>query len=182
MAKFTFFKGTPVGGTHVKRRKGRLKGEKGTRAAAQLFSASYSGQKGVAANLKELKERFPGAFAVALFEEAVRIMEISVKERVPRDTNLLAASARVKPPKTSIRPTVVMDYNTPYALKQHEKHFSKAKYLENPVKEAQPKILSNLAIGTIVNANRKRGVSQLKEWKPKGIKVKPKSERKWRGQ
>jgi hypothetical protein len=59
------------------------------------------------------------------------------KKIVPLDTGTLMRSGTVeaKPEDKS----VITSFNTPYALKQHEAHKSKSKYLERPFLELKDK-------------------------------------------
>jgi len=86
-------------------------------------------------NLKILKKLVPEAFAAALLDQAVMIMDKSVPE-APRLTGDLRRSAKVTAPKTSKQPEAGLSYNMPYALKQHETHKSKSKFLERPYNES----------------------------------------------
>lgn len=52
---------------------------------------------------------------------------------VPVDTGTLRRSGTIKTNANLLMTTI--SYNTPYALKQHEEHKSKAKYLERPFNE-----------------------------------------------
>lgn len=55
------------------------------------------------------------------------------QKRVPVDTGTLRRSGTIKTSANTL--TTTISYNTPYALKQHEEHKNKAKYLERPFNE-----------------------------------------------
>ena len=55
------------------------------------------------------------------------------KQECPVDTGTLRNSGAVQ--KSTKDKTVTISFNTPYALRQHEEHKSKAKYLERPFNE-----------------------------------------------
>tara|TARA_R100000329_G_scaffold139053_2_gene120746 strand:+ start:4363 stop:4836 length:474 start_codon:yes stop_codon:yes gene_type:complete len=152
MAKFKIF-GTMIGDTPVKKRVSGL--------SAHLFSGNVSGFERMKKNLDISSKQLEHAVACALFDEAVKIMDKSQK-LVPVDTGRLKGSALVKPPRTVKRPESSLSYNTEYALRQHEEHSSKSKYLERPVQAAIPGMNRRLKKGITKHAERGTKVSSLK--------------------
>lgn len=84
----------------------------------------------------DVKVYFNSDLAIDVVEKAAlrglrklaKVIEGESGKLVPRDTGALARSVL-----TQQRDGVVsISYNTPYALRQHEEHNSKAKYLERP--------------------------------------------------
>lgn len=55
------------------------------------------------------------------------------KQQCPVDTGTLRNSGAIQ--KSTADKTVTISFNTPYALRQHEEHKNKAKYLERPFNE-----------------------------------------------
>jgi len=131
MARFKIFdvKEKDIGSTPIKK---KTSGKKSTGLRGSLFGGDVSGFKQLKKNLNITEKAFKHALAAAIFDESVKIMNISQK-LVPVDQEDLKKSAEVKPPKTLKRPTSSLSYNTPYALRQHEEHSSKSKYLERPM-------------------------------------------------
>mgnify|MGYP003149562792 CR=1 FL=1 len=109
-----------------------------------LIGAQMAGFDQAKHNLKQIKKRFPHAFAAALLEQGIMIMDKSVP-LAPRLTGDLRRSAKVTAPKTTKRPEVGLGYNVEYALVQHETHRSKSKFLERPYNESLPGAAKRLA-------------------------------------
>ena len=169
MAKFKEFK---VEGLRKSTKKKLSKGESaGFRGS--LFGASVDGIKSVLKNLDILEDAAKDAFAAAILDEAVRVMNLSQKI-VPVDKTDLKKSAVVKAPKTNKRPEATMSYNTPYALWQHEHHAGSEKnpgpragYLSNPMKSSVKGMDRRLANGTRKHAAKGTRLSDLKTVKYK---------------
>jgi len=133
-----------------------------------LFGASVDGLKKLNKDFDKATEVLLNAFAAALFDESVRVMDASQKI-VPVDSRDLKRSAIVKPPRTLKRPETSLSYNTPYALYQHEHHAGsaknpgpRAKYLEGPMQEASKGMDKRLARGVKKHARKGTKISQLK--------------------
>ena len=153
--KWTLNDVSPVGKT-----RGGLKGS--------LFGHSVEGLKQLHKDFDKATEALLHAYAAALFDESVRVMNKSQKI-VPVDSRELKRSAIVKPPKTLKRPETSLSYNTPYALYQHEHHAgseknpgSRAKYLERPMKDAASGMEKRLVRGVKKHARKGTKISQLK--------------------
>lgn len=145
-----------------------------------LKGALYGGK---VTDLNHLLKRLEGsseviqnAFAAALFDESVRVMNASQKI-VPVDSRDLKRSAIVKPPRTLKRPETSLSYNTPYALYQHEHHAGseknpgpRAKYLEGPMQESANGMDKRLARGLRKHARKGTKVSSLKPKTYKGAR------------
>ena len=151
MAKFKIF-GTMIGDTPVKKRVSGL--------SAHLFSGNVSGFERMKKNLDISSKQLEHAVACALFDEAVKIMDKSQK-LVPVDTGKLKCSALVKPPKTLSRPESSLSYNTVYALRQHEEHSSKSKYLEKPIQAASSGMNRRLKKGITKHAKQGTKITSL---------------------
>lgn len=152
MAKFKIF-GTKVGDTPVKKRVSGL--------SSHLYSANVSGFERMKKNLDISSKQLQHAIACAMFDEAVKIMDKSQK-LVPVDTGELKGSALVKPPQTLIRPESSLSYNTEYALRQHEEHSSKSKYLERPIQAAASGMNRRLKKGITKHAKDGTKIGHLK--------------------
>lgn len=113
-------------------------------------------------NLKVLKKLAPEAFAAALLDQGIMIMDKSVPE-APRLTGDLRRSALVKAPKTTKRPEVGLSYNVEYALIQHETHKSRSKFLERPYNESLPKAPGNIADNVRKHLKKGTKLSSLKD-------------------
>jgi len=164
MSKFKEFN---VPGLHrAAKRKSREDKSVGFRGS--LFGVSIHGIKDVLKNLDILEEAAKDAFAAAILDEAVRVMNES-QTIVPVDLETLKESAVVKAPKTNKRPEATMSYNTRYALWQHEHHAGSEKnpgpragYLANPMRRAAKGMDRRLAKGTRKHAARGTRLSDLK--------------------
>jgi|TARA_R110000824_G_scaffold31342_5_gene102136 hypothetical protein len=153
--KYTLDETSPVGKT-----KSGLKGS--------LFGASVDGLKKLHKDFDKVTEALLHAYAAALFDESVRVMNASQK-LVPVDSRDLKRSAIVKPPRTLKRPETSLSYNTPYALYQHEHHEGsvknpgpRAKYLEGPMQESSKGLENRLVRGVKKHARKGTKVSSLK--------------------
>jgi len=72
--------------------------------------------------LRNLKEGFPSEVEKVLYQEAWRVMGISIKE-APIDTGRLRASARVDMPiRDGNRISIRLSYNTDYARYVHDRN------------------------------------------------------------
>lgn len=60
------------------------------------------------------------------------------KKQVPVDTGTLMRSGTVE--ENEGEKSFTISFNTPYAMRQHEHHSSKSKYLERPFLENKPKL------------------------------------------
>ncbi len=141
-----------IGDTPVKKRVSGL--------SAHLFSGNVSGFERMKKNLDISSKQLEHAVACALFDEAVKIMDKSQK-LVPVDTGKLKGSALVKPPKTLNRPESSLSYNTAYALRQHEEHSSKSKYLEKPIQAASSGMNRRLKKGITKHAKQGTKITSL---------------------
>ena len=139
MAKFKIFN-TDVG------KRVTVKKPAGVGFKGSLFSVASSDFKTTEKNFEAMDEALQHALAAALHDEAVKIMNKSQK-LVPVDTGELKRSARVSAPKTLKRPESNLSYNTVYALRQHEEHSSKSKYLERPILASQRGLKRRLNTG-----------------------------------
>lgn len=169
MSKFKSFKikNGPSAGLRspvVKRAKG---------LGASLFGGSVNGIEESLKGLDITSEAILDAFAAAVHEEAIRVMNKS-QEIVPVDTGKLKESAVVKAPKTNKRPESSMSYNTDYALAVHETHAGSVKnpgpragYLLNPIRAASMGLEGRLAAGTRKHAAKGTTLNQLKDKKYK---------------
>ena len=164
MAKFKEFK-VPGLFTATKKKlsKGKSAGFKGA-----LYGVSVDGIKDVLKNMDILEEAAKDAFAAAIHDEAVRVMEKSQKI-VPVDQGDLKRSAMVKPPKTNKRPEASLTYNTPYALFQHEHHAGSEKnpgpragYLARPMRDSAKGMDRRIAKGTREHAAKGTRLGDLK--------------------
>ena len=140
-------------------------GKTGTRYGATL-SIDWTGFDEVRANIKTIAERYPVEMGRVLREEAVAIMDKSLS-LCPYDqdnehddgTPHLNDTAQISGPYYQDENTaVILSYDTPYAVLQHEvqEYHHDApeqwKYLEHPMNERVPYMASNLARG--VNLER----------------------------
>ena len=141
-----------IGDTPVKKRVSGL--------SAHLFSGNVSGFERMKKNLDISSKQLQHAVACALYDEAVKIMDKSQK-LVPVDTGKLKGSALVKPPKTLNRPESSLSYNTAYALRQHEEHSSKSKYLEKPIQAASSGMNRRLKKGITKHAKQGTKITSL---------------------
>ena len=169
MAKFKSFKikNGPSAGQRspvVKRAKG---------LGASLFGGTVNGIKESIEGLDITSEAILDAFAAAVHEEAIRVMDQS-QNIVPVDTGKLKESAVVKAPKTNKRPESSLTYNTDYALIVHETHAGSAKnpgpragYLLNPMRAASAGLESRLAEGIRKHAAKGTRLNHLKDKKYK---------------
>ena len=155
MAKFKIFN-TSVG-SRVTVKKPSGGGFKGS-----LFSVASSDFKTTEKNFEAMDEALQHALAAALHDEAVKIMNKSQK-LVPVDSGELKQSALVSAPKTLKRPESNLSYNTVYALRQHEEHSSKSKYLERPMLESQKGLKRRLNTGIKKHIKAKTKVGDLSD-------------------
>jgi hypothetical protein len=96
-------------------------------------------------------EQYKAAVAAAVYQEAVQVANVSVKQ-VPVDTGRLRASFWLAPPESLDNPVVRAGYGTDYALYVHERtdvshakrqkgggmaESGKAKFLEDPINDAK---------------------------------------------
>lgn len=118
-----------------------------------MITIEVKGTEKLRRALAELGERALFEAGKALYAEAELIMTES-KKQCPVDTGTLRSTGYVEEPEHSgDQATVQMGYGgpaAPYAVVQHErldfKHkVGKAKYLEDPVKAAAPKLPRALA-------------------------------------
>jgi hypothetical protein len=140
-------------------------GPTGTRYGAKL-SIDWTGFDEVRANLKTIAERYPVEMGVVLEKEAGAIMAKSVmicpydEDNGHQDgTPHLNETANISDPIYDQKVTsVILSYDTPYAVLQHEVreyHHDEPeswKYLEIPMNERAPFIAANMARG--VNLER----------------------------
>lgn len=164
MAKFKIF-GTKVG------ERPTVKTVAGFRSS--LFNGGIGGFKTSAKNLDITEKQLQHAIAAALFDEAVKVMNKSQKlvpvgpgktrggDFIPGGE--LKRSAIVKAPKTIKRPESNLSYNTVYALRQHEEHSSKSKYLERPILESQAGMNRRLKKGIEKHARAGTKINQLSD-------------------
>ena len=163
MARFKIFN-TAVGKRVTVKKASGFKGS--------LFSVSTSDFKTTEQNFEAMDEALQHALAAALFDEAVKIMNKSQK-LVPvgpgkvRGGKFIAGgelkrSARVAAPKTLKRPESNLSYNTPYALRQHEEHSSKSKYLERPMLQRTNNMHRRLREGIKKHVTAGTKISSLK--------------------
>jgi hypothetical protein len=75
------------------------------------------------------------ALRTAVYLEFLQMMRVSIG-RVPVDTGRLRATAYVTLPPADGPVTIEAGYATAYAVRQHEEHATKRKYLEGPANEA----------------------------------------------
>jgi len=117
------------------------------------ITVEVKGTKELQRTLEKLGERAQAELGKALYAEAELIMTES-KKQVPVDTGTLQGTGHVEQPEYDHDQVIVqMGYGgpaAPYAVVQHErldfKHkVGKAKYLEDPVKAAVPKLPSAIA-------------------------------------
>lgn len=133
-----------------------------------------SGLAQVLEAMKEANERFKGAVAAAIYQEAVIVASASIKQ-VPVDTGRLRSSFWLALPESIENPTVRAGYGTDYAMYVHErtdlshtkqgKHGAtesgKAKFLEDPVNDAKGGWASRVAARARENAKAGVGISGL---------------------
>jgi len=155
MAKFKIFN-TDVG------KRVTVKKPAGVGFKGSLFSVASSDFKTTEKNFEAMDEALQHALAAALHDEAVKIMNKSQK-LVPVDTGELKRSARVSAPKTLKRPESNLGYNTVYALRQHEEHSSKSKYLERPMLASQRGLQRRLNTGIKKHIKAKTKVGDLSD-------------------
>ena len=111
--------------------------------------AGVTGEKDVIAALTEWQIKYPRATSAAVYAEGLRIYTRS-QEQVPVDTGRLRASGILFPTKTrGLKFSVVIAYGTDYGLDVHERTeighvVGKAKFLEDPWREAQGGILQRI--------------------------------------
>lgn len=91
------------------------------------------------------KEVASKAVAQALYIEGEKIMALSKGQYVPVLSGALRSSGHVRPPAPSAKWAYVVELGyggpaVPYALVQHERHKTKAKYLERPALRQAPMI------------------------------------------
>ena len=164
MARFKIFN-TDVGKRVTVKKASGFKGS--------LFSVSTSDFKTTEKNFEAMDEALQHALAAALYDEAVKIMNKSQK-LVPvgpgkvRGGKFIAGgelkrSARVAAPKTLKRPESNLSYNTVYALRQHEEHSSKSKYLERPILASQRGLKRRLNTGIKKHLKSKTKVGELSD-------------------
>ena len=161
MAKFKIYK------IKDKTEKGHVvktaKGMKGS-----MFGGRVDGMEDLQKQLDVTTDVLLNAYAAALFDESVKIMN-KAQKIVPVDSRELKRSAKVVPPKTLKRPESTLSYNTPYALFQHEHHSgseknpgARAKYLERPMKESAVGMEKRIVRGIKKHAAKGTRVSSLK--------------------
>jgi len=164
MARFKIFN-TDVGKRVTVKKASGFKGS--------LFSVTTSDFKTTEKNFEAMDEALQHALAAALYDEAVKIMNKSQK-LVPvgpgkvRGGKFIAGgelkrSARVAAPKTLKRPESNLSYNTVYALRQHEEHSSKSKYLERPILASQRGLKRRLNTGIKKHLKAKTKVGELSD-------------------
>lgn len=160
MARFKIFdvKEKDIGSTPIKK---KTSGGKSTGLRGSLFGGDVSDFKQLKKNLNITEKAFKHALAAAIFDESVKIMDKSQK-LVPVDKTDLKRSAEVKPPKTLKRPTSSLSYNTQYALRQHEEHSSKSKYLERPMLQRTNNMHRRLREGIKKHVTAGTKISSLK--------------------
>lgn len=109
--------------------------------------------------ISEFRDEFKKGF----YQEGQRIMRKS-KKQCPIDSGRLRASGRVHKPVQDMKGNVSMDlsYGTNYAVYVHEnleayhKPPTKAKFLEDPVREELPHMVENI----IARVNKLKGAKQ----------------------
>jgi len=126
-----------------------------------LYSGGTSGYEKMAKNLDIAIDQLQHALAAAMYDESVKIMNKSQK-LVPVRDEVLIKSALVKPPRTLKRPETSLSYNTAYALRQHEEHSTKSKYLERPMNDAAKNMSSRLKRGVKKHAKKGTKITSLK--------------------
>lgn len=166
MAKFKIFN-TLVG------RRVTVKKPAGGGFKGSLFSVASSDFKTTEKNFEAMDEALQHALAAALHDEAVKVMNKSQKlvpvgpdktrggEAIPGGQ--LKRSALVSAPKTLKRPESNLSYNTVYALRQHEEHSSKSKYLERPILASQKGLKRRLNTGIKKHIKAKTKVGDLSD-------------------
>ena len=125
------------------------------------FAVQWKGIEQVRANLRSLAERYPEEMGRVLREEGVAIMDESMRicpvdqENMHEDgTPHLVDTGQVSGPYNDGQgPYVILSYDTPYAVIQHEvqeyhHNFPEQwKYLEHPLNARVPFLAANLARG-----------------------------------
>ena len=111
--------------------------------------AKVLGLSKVLGNLEKAEKNHRLAVAGAIYVEGQRVMSKSLRQ-VPVDTGRLRNSAYVGRPNLTGNPFVRLGYGTKYALAVHERtevphRVGKAKYLEDPMKEAMPGYVERVA-------------------------------------
>lgn len=103
--------------------------------SSKSVSVTVTGTGQVVRNLEAYGKKGEAALEAALYQEALEVMADSKRE-VPVDTGTLRSTGHVeKPSKKMGSVSVTMKYGGPaakYALKVHETHATKSKYLERP--------------------------------------------------
>jgi hypothetical protein len=112
----------------------------------------WVGAEELVAKLERTAVEAPLELGKALYVEAQRIMLQSLR-LCPIDTGNLRSTGHVQPPEITGRMvTVLLGYNTPYAIFVHEnlnarhKPPTQAKYLEMPVLEASRGLATRLGL------------------------------------
>lgn len=86
---------------------------------------------------KELAQEVVESAALKGLRKLGMIIEAEAKKLCPVKTHALQESSATQLSKKN--KTVTISFNTPYALRQHEEHKSKSKYLERPFNELSQK-------------------------------------------